>query len=118
MLEDHAEFKDACQDLETRIDEISDDLRKLPTDYKMIGQYSDIDKEISEVSEWYEAKRHELHTFLEKYKLERELMDMKISRIDTDLKHLNNDVQNLKLQVFSHDQHGGSYSRLSEYLHR
>ena len=49
MLEDHAEFKDACQDLETRIDEISDDLRNLPTDYKMIGQYSDIDKEIIEV---------------------------------------------------------------------
>ena len=39
MIEDHAEFKDACQELETRIDEISDDLRKLPTDYKMIGQY-------------------------------------------------------------------------------
>ena len=49
MIEDHAEFKDACQDLETRIDEISDDLRKLPTDYKLIGQYSDIDKEINEV---------------------------------------------------------------------
>jgi chromosome segregation ATPase len=118
MIEDHAEFKDACQDLETRIDEISDDLRKLPTDYKLIGQYSDIDKEINEVSEWYEAKRRELYIFLEKYKLERKLMDVKISRIDTDLKHLNNDVQNLKLQVFSHDQHGGSYSRLSEYLHR
>ena len=47
MIEDHAEFKDACQELETRIDEISDDLRNLPTDYKMIGQYSDIDQEIN-----------------------------------------------------------------------
>ena len=117
MIEDHAEFKDACQDLETRIDEISDDLRKLPTDYKLIGQYSDIDKEINEVSEWYEAKRRELYIFLEKYKLERKLMDVKISRIDTDLKHLNNDVQNLKLREFSRDRHGGSYSQLPHNRH-
>lgn len=39
----------------------------------MIGQYSDIDQEINVVSDWYEAKRHELYVFLEKYKLERKL---------------------------------------------
>ena len=116
MLDDHAEFKDACQDLETRIDEVAADMRKLPTDYTMIEKYSSIDKEINEVSEWYEEKRKELFLFIETYKLERKLMNVKISRIDSNIKNLNNDVQNLKLLAFSHDQHGGSYSRLSEYL--
>ena len=118
MLDDHAEFKDACQDLETRIDEVAADMRKLPTDYTMAEKYSSIDKEIHEVSEWYEAKRKELFLFIETYKLERKLMNVKISRLDSDIKNLNTDVQNLKLLAFSHDQHGGSYSRLSEYLHQ
>jgi len=119
MLEEqHAEFKDVCQDLEARIDEVARDMRKLPTDYTMVEQYSSIDKEINEVSEWYEEKRKELFLFIETYKLERKLMNVKISRIDSNIKNLNNDVQNLKLLAFSHDQHGGSYSRLSEYLHQ
>ena len=117
MLEDHAEFKDACQGLETRIDEVAIDMRKLPTDYNMIEKYSSIDKEITEVSEWYEMKREELNRFVKRYELERKHMNIKISRIDSDINRLNNDVQNLKLLAFSHDQHGGSYSRLSEYLH-
>lgn len=117
MLEEqHAEFKDVCQDLEARIDEVARDMRKLPTDYTIIEQYNGIDKEINEVSEWYEEKRKELVLFIETYKLERKLMNVKISQIDSDIKHLNNHVQNLKLLAFSHDQHGGSYSRLSEYL--
>ena len=119
MLEEqHAEFKDVCQDLEARIDEVARDMRKLPTDYAMVEQYNSIDKEINEVSEWYEEKRKELFLFIETYKLERKLMNVKISRIDSNIKNLNNDVQNLKLLAFSHDQHGGSYSRLSEYLHQ
>ena len=117
MLEEqHAEFKAAYQDLETRIDEVAEDMRKLPTDYAMVEQYNSIDKEINEVSEWYEEKRKDLFLFIETYKLECKLMNVKISKIDSDIKHLNNHVQNLKLLAFSHDQHGGSYSRLSEYL--
>ena len=107
MLEEqHAEFKDVCQDLEARIDEVARDMRKLPTDYTMVEQYNGIDKEINEVSEWYEEKRKELFLFIETYKLERKLMNVKISQIDSDIKHLNNHVQNLKLLAFSHDQHG------------
>ncbi len=115
MLEEqHAEFKDVCQDLEARIDEVAEDMRTLPTNYTIVEEYTSIDKEINEVSEWYEEKRKELFLFIETYKLECKLVNHKISKIDSDIKHLNNHVQNLKLQVFSHDQHGGSYSRLSE----
>ena len=117
MLEEqHAEFKDVCQDLEARIDEVAEDMRTLPTNYTIVEEYTSIDKEINEVSEWYEEKRKELFLFIETYKLECKLMNVKISKIDSDIKHLNNHVQNLKLLAFSHDQHGGSYSRLSEYL--
>ena len=118
MINEHAEFKDACQELETRIDEISDDLRNLPTDYKLIGQYSDIDKEISEVSEWYEDKKRELINFEKSYQYERRLMEAKVARLNEKLKNFNNVVQSLKLQEFSRGQHGGSYSRLSPYLHQ
>ena len=83
MLEEqHAEFKDAYQDLEARIDEVAEDMRKLPTDYAMVEQYNSIDKEINEVSEWYEEKRKELFLFIETYKLECKLMNVKISKID------------------------------------
>ena len=117
MLEEqHDEFKDVYQDLEARIDEVDRDMRKLPTDYTMVEQYNGIDKEINEVSEWYEEKRKQLSLFIETYKLECKVMNVNISQIDSDIKHLNNHVQNLKLLAFSHDQHGGSYSRLSEYL--
>ena len=114
MLEEHAEFKDVCQGLETHIDEIAADLRELPTDYKLIGQYSNIDKEINEVFEWYEDKRRELINFEKSYRYERRIMDAKVTRLNENLKKINNDVQNLKLRVFSHDQHGGSYSRLPQ----
>ena len=56
MIDTHAEFKDTCQELETRIEEIAVDLRDLPTDYKLAEKYAEIDREICEVSEWYDSK--------------------------------------------------------------
>ena len=118
MLEDHAEFKDACQELETRIEEIAYDIQGFPTDYKLAEKYIKIDDEICEVSEWYQDKRRELINFEKSYQYERRIMDAKVTRLNENLKKFNNVVQSLKLQEFSHGQHGGSYSRLSPYLHQ
>jgi chromosome segregation ATPase len=97
------EFKDHCQGLIVQCDEIAEDMRHLPTDYKLAERYTDIDQEIYDMLEWYEQVRRE-----------RKHMDGKMSRLKYKLKSLNNDVQNLKLLEFSHDQHGGSYSRLPQ----
>ena len=97
------EFKDACQGLIVQCDEIAEDMRHLPTDYKLAEQYTVIDQEIYDMLEWYEQVSSE-----------RKHMDGKMSRLKYKLKSLNNDVQNLKLLEFSHDQHGGSYSRLPQ----
>ena len=118
MINEHAEFKDACQELETRIEEIANDMQNFPTDYKLAEKYKKIDDEIYEVSEWYEDKKRELINFEKSYQYERRLMEAKVARLNEKLKNFNNVVQSLKLQEFSHDQHGGSYSRLSPYLHQ
>lgn len=118
MINEHAEFKDVCQELETRIEEIANDIQGFPTDYKLAEKYIKIDDEICEVSEWYQDKRRELINFEKSYRYERKIMDAKIIRLNENLKKFNNVVQSLKLQEFSHGQHGGSYSRLSPYLHQ
>ena len=56
MINEHAEFKDVCQELETRIEEIANDIQGFPTDYKLAEKYIKIDDEICEVSEWYQDK--------------------------------------------------------------
>jgi hypothetical protein len=43
MINEHAEFKDACQELETRIEEIANDIQCFPTDYKLAEKYIKID---------------------------------------------------------------------------
>jgi chromosome segregation ATPase len=118
MIDAHAEFKDTCQELETRIDEIAVDLRDLPTDYKLAEKYTDIDREICEVSEWYERKKQELINTRKRYWNERNAMEARAYKINDDIKKLNNEVQTLKLREFSHAQHGGSYSQLSPFLHQ
>ena len=118
MINEHAEFKDACQELETRIEEIANDIQGFPTDYKLAEKYIKIDDEICEVSEWYQDKRRELINFEKSYQYERRIMDAKVARLNESLKKFNNVVQSLKLQEFSRGQHGGSYSRLSPYLHQ
>ena len=95
------EFKDACQGLDVRIEEIAVDLRELPMDYKLAERYTEIDQEIYEMLEWYE-----------RVKKERKLMEERLRRVDMELKHLNNDVQRLKLRAFSRVQHGELYSRV------
>ena len=37
MINEHAEFKDVCQELETRIEEIANDIQGFPTDYKPVS---------------------------------------------------------------------------------
>jgi chromosome segregation ATPase len=118
MIDAHAEFKDTCQELETRIDEIAVDLRDLPTDYKLAEKYADIDREICEVSEWYDTKKREIINIHKRYWNERNAMEVRVSKIGDDIKKFNNQVQTLKLREFSHAQHGGSYSQLSPFLHQ
>jgi chromosome segregation ATPase len=101
------EIKDSYLGMEVHLEEIAIDLRDLPTDYKLAERYRQLDQEIYEISEWYE-----------KVKKQRKIVEERIENTKQDLRTLNHEVKNLKLQVFSHDQHGGSYSRLSEYLHR
>ena len=97
------EFKDACQGLIVQCDEIVADMKQLSTDYKLAERYMDIEQEIYDMLEWYENVRRE-----------RKQMDKKLSKIDNEIRALNNDVQNLKLLEFSRAQHGASYSQLSQ----
>jgi 5-bromo-4-chloroindolyl phosphate hydrolysis protein len=92
------EFKDACQSLDVRIEEIAVDLRDLPTDYKLAERYTQIDQEIYEMHEWYE-----------KVKRERIQMEDRLRRVSENLRYLDNDVNRLKLREFSRARHGGSF---------
>jgi chromosome segregation ATPase len=97
------EIKDSYLGMEVQLEEIAIDLQELPTDYKLAERYRQIDQEIYEISEWYE-----------KVKKQRKIVEERIENIKWDLRTLNHEVKNLKLQEFSHDQHGGSYSQLHQ----
>ena len=43
------EFKDKCQDLEVRLEEIAVYLQELPTDYKFAERYVEVDQEVYEM---------------------------------------------------------------------
>lgn len=101
------EFKDKCQGLEVRLEEVASDLQDLPTDYKLAERYANIDQEVYEMLQWYEH-----------VKRERVFMERRLREVDHTLRMLNNDVQSLKLREFSRVQHGGSYSQLSQIPHR
>lgn len=88
------EFKDRCQDLEVRGEELAADLRELPTDYKLAERYTDIDQEIYDMMKWYEQ-----------IKKERKIMEERLQYIEREMKLLNNDVQNFKLREFSKNHH-------------
>jgi chromosome segregation ATPase len=92
------EFKDACQSLDVRIEEIAAELRELPMDYKLAERYTQIDQEIYEMYEWYE-----------RVKRERIQMEKRLKRVSGDLQNLDNDVNRLKLREFSRARHGGSF---------
>ena len=92
------EFKDACQSLDVRIEEIAVDLRDLPTDYKLAERYTQIDQEIYEMHKWYE-----------RVKKERIQMEERLRRVSENLRDLDNDVNRFKLREFSRARHGGSF---------
>lgn len=92
------EFKDTCQSLDVRIEEIAVDLRDLPTDYKLAERYTQIDQEIYEMHKWYE-----------RVKKERIQMEERLRRVSENLQDLDNDVNRFKLREFSRARHGGSF---------
>ncbi|MAT63810.1 MAG: hypothetical protein CL881_08455 [Dehalococcoidia bacterium] len=96
------EFKDKCQGLEVRLEEIAADLQELSTDYKLAERYVEIDQEVYEMMEWYE-----------KTKNEKKEMEERLRRVEHEMKLFNNHVQNIKLHEFSRTHRVGSYSRLS-----
>jgi chromosome segregation ATPase len=100
------EFKDECQNLEVRIEELAMDLRELPTYYKLAERYTELDQEVYEMMEWYK-----------KVKRERRQMEERLRHTEKELKFLSNDVNRLKLREFSRAQHGGSYSQLPRNQH-
>ena len=104
-MENHAEIKDKCDGLETRLDEIATDIRDLPFDYKIIEKYNAIDNDIHKLYEWYNGMKKMLKKYLE----EKDLVENKLKELDTKTKFLNNVVQSLKLQEFSRDQHAYDY---------
>ena len=104
----HAEIKDKCDCLDTRLEEIAADIRELPTHYKLISKYNNIDDDLQKLYDWY----YTMKDVLKQYAQEKRLVEAKLEQLNTRTKSLNNEVQNFKLQEFSRDQHGGSYSQL------
>jgi len=109
-MDEHVEFKDSYQDLEARADDIAHSLRKLPIDYKLAERCAEIEFSIEDIKEWYEKRKKNF----EEYESEKKFVLDRIDSIDVQLKKLHNNVENLKLREFSHDRHGGSYSRLPQ----
>ena len=107
-MESHAEIKDKCDSLESRLDEIATDIRNLPFDYSLVDTYSNIDEEIYEIYEWYESMK----TLINRYIQEKVAIENRLKDLDLKSKSLNNEVQNSKLQEFSRVRHGRSYSQL------
>ena len=109
-MENHAEIKDLCNGIDTRLNEIASDIRDIPFNYKLVDQYSHIDEDLYQIYEWYEHNKIMIDTYIK----EKVAIEEKIKEIDTATRHLNNMIQNTKSQVFSRDRHGGSYSQLPD----
>jgi len=104
-MESHAEIKDKCDGLETRLDEIAADIRDLPFDYKLVETYNTIDKDIQKLYEWYDKMKE----LLKRYSEERLIVENKLNELNTKTRFLNNHVQSIKLQEFSRDRHAYGY---------
>ena len=63
MSESHAEIKDLCDDLETRLDVLAVDIRGLHFDYTIVDMYSHIDEEMFQIYEWYEHYKKMFKTY-------------------------------------------------------
>jgi len=101
------ELHDACQDLDVKMEEIALDLSDFQTNYKLAERYIDIDRQIHELFDMY--------NHIKNYK---KSMVLKLQNVTKEIRKLDNEVNSLKLQEFSHAQHGGSYSQLHQNLHR
>jgi septation ring formation regulator EzrA len=99
MSESHAEIKDLCDDLETRLDVLAVDIRGLHFDYTIVDMYSHIDEEMFQIYEWYEHYKKMFKT----YEKEKADIQEKLGTLEKKTKDLNNTVQSLKSQVFSRD---------------
>ena len=107
-MDNHVEIKDRCNSLDTRLEELAADIRDLPTDYRLISKYNDIDGDLQKMYDWY----HTMKDVLKQYSQEKCIVEAKLEELKNRTKSLNNEIQNIKLREFSHDQHGGSYSQL------
>ena len=104
-MESHAEIKDKCDGLETRLSEIASDIQDLPFDYKLVEKYHAVDEDVQKLYEWYDGMKR----VLKRYTDEKCIVEDKLRELDTRTKFLNNHVQTLKLQKFSRDQHAYDY---------
>jgi chromosome segregation ATPase len=109
-MDEHVEFKDSYQDLEAKADDIAHSLSKLPIDYKLADRCAEIEFSVEDIKEWYDKRKKNF----EEYESEKKFVLNMITTLDKQLRDLNNDVEKFKLLEFSHDQHGGSYSRLPQ----
>ena len=100
-MESHAELKDKCDGLETRLDEIAADIRDLPFNYKLVEKYHNIDEDVQKLYEWYDGMK----TLFKRYSQEKHIVENKLEELNTKTKFLNNEVQTLKLRDFSRDRH-------------
>jgi uncharacterized coiled-coil DUF342 family protein len=112
-MDQHADIKDKCDDLDTRIELLCEDIRGVSTTYKIVDQCYKIDEQLSKIYEWYENTKEVIN----KYNQERERVILDLEKMDTELKVINNTIQNAKSQAFSRDRHGGSYSLLRDIQH-
>lgn len=110
IMDSHAEIKDECDGLENRLDDIATDIRDLPFHYRLVDKYTIIDEKLQEIYEWYNSMK----SVIRRYEAEKEVITNKIDELSVAIRLLNNEVQNLKLQAFSHGRHGGSYSQLPD----
>ena len=109
-MDEHVEFKDSYQDLEAKADDIAHSLSKLPIDYKLADRCAEIEFSVEDIKELYDKRKKNF----EEYESEKKFVLNMITTLDKQLRDLNNDVEKFKLLEFSHDQHGGSYSRLPQ----
>lgn len=115
MSEAHAEIKDKCDDIQTKLDEIATDIREIPFSYKIVEQYTYIDQEVYEIYEWYERYKQVMIDF-ENCMKERPVILERIQELDRKTRFLNHDVQNVKTDVAQLPRHGDSFSQ--QFLER
>lgn len=97
-MENHAEIKDRCEHLESRLEQLASDIRDIPFSYKLVEYYTSIDEELFQTCEWYEKNKE----MLRRYESEREKHLKILGHLDTNLKKLDNEVQNTKSQASFH----------------